>query len=150
MNTAGTSITADGQIVGGGFWPFGLPATFGQGFIWEERLGSMTVEAFLTSKGASGWPAGYNFAFVSSISSSGEWYVGWGGTNAIANQSWAVRIPQILLGDVNCDGAVDLLDVAPFVDLIVTGSFSAKADFDGNGAVNLLDVAPFVDVIAGG
>ena len=56
---------------------------------------------------------------------------------------------QVLLGDLNCDGVVDLLDVAPFVDLIINGGFSPKGDFDGDGAVNLLDVAPFVASIAG-
>ena len=56
---------------------------------------------------------------------------------------------DILLGDINCDGEVNLLDVAPFVDLISSGGFSAKGDFDGDGAVNLLDVAPFVDTLAG-
>ena len=57
---------------------------------------------------------------------------------------------EVLLGDINCDGAVNLLDVAPFVDLISSGEFSPKGDFDSNGAVNLLDVAPFVNAIAGG
>ena len=55
-----------------------------------------------------------------------------------------------LLGDVNCDGAVDLLDVQPFVALIQTGGFSTKADIDMNGVVDLLDVQPFVDLITGG
>ena len=55
-----------------------------------------------------------------------------------------------LLGDVNCDGAVDLLDVGPFVDLLTAGDFSAKADINGDGAVDLLDVGPFVDLLAGG
>ena len=55
----------------------------------------------------------------------------------------------ILMGDVNCDGMVDLLDVGPFVDLIVSGQFSAKADFNNNGAVDLLDVGPFVELITG-
>ena len=56
----------------------------------------------------------------------------------------------LLMGDINCDGAVNLLDVAPFVDLISNGLFSAKADFDGDGTVNLLDVGPFVDALSGG
>jgi hypothetical protein len=54
-----------------------------------------------------------------------------------------------LVGDVNCDGVVDLLDVAPFVDLITDGGFSAKADINGDGVVDLLDVGPFVDLIVG-
>ena len=55
-----------------------------------------------------------------------------------------------LLGDVNCDGAVDLLDVGPFVDLLTSGGFSQKADVNEDGAVDLLDVGPFVDLISGG
>ena len=60
------------------------------------------------------------------------------------------NVGPTLLGDVNCDGEVNLLDVAPFVELIINGTFSEKADFDGNGSVDLLDVAPFVDAIATG
>ncbi len=54
-----------------------------------------------------------------------------------------------LLGDVNCDGVVDLLDVGPFVDLLTIGGFDAKADIDMNGVVELLDVAPFVALLSG-
>ena len=56
---------------------------------------------------------------------------------------------DVLVGDVNCDGEINLLDVAPFVDLISTGGFSAKADINGDGTVDLLDVTPFVDLLAG-
>ena len=49
-----------------------------------------------------------------------------------------------LLGDVNCDGAVNLVDVAPFVEAILIGEFSTKADINLDGIVNLLDVGPFV------
>ena len=54
-----------------------------------------------------------------------------------------------LVGDVNGDGVVDLLDVAPFVDLILGGGFDPNADVNGDGVVDLLDVAPFVDLIGG-
>ena len=147
-NTAATSITADGRIIGGGFWPFGAPATFGAGFIWEEGVGSMTVTQFFETKGASGWPDGYTFNFVSAISPNGEWFAGWGGPGPFASQSWVVRIPQGLIGDVNLDGSVDLLDVAPFVALLEDGVFQAEADINGDGAVDLLDVAPFVNLLA--
>lgn len=53
-------------------------------------------------------------------------------------------------GDINCDGQVNLLDVAPFVDLIVDGVFSNKADINGDGQVDLLDVGPFVELLAVG
>ena len=55
----------------------------------------------------------------------------------------------ILLGDVNGDGAVDLLDVAPFVDAITTGTFVPAADVNQDGSVDLLDVGPFVDLLVG-
>lgn len=53
-------------------------------------------------------------------------------------------------GDVNGDGTIDLLDVAPFIDLLVTNGFDCSADINADGTVDLLDVAPFVDLIAGG
>lgn len=53
-----------------------------------------------------------------------------------------------LLGDVNMDGLVNLLDVAPFVELVSNGGFQAEADTNEDGMVNLLDVGPFVDLLA--
>lgn len=58
--------------------------------------------------------------------------------------------PMVLLGDVNLDGVVNLLDVAPFVTLITNTIFQAEADINQDEVVNLLDVAPFVDIITGG
>ena len=55
----------------------------------------------------------------------------------------------VLLGDVNCDGVVDLLDVSPFVDLITSGEFSSKGDINQDGVVDLLDVGPFVALLTG-
>ncbi len=57
---------------------------------------------------------------------------------------------DFVLGDVNCDGIVDLLDVAPFVELLTMGGFNAKADINQDGFVDLLDVSPFVDLLIGG
>lgn len=54
-----------------------------------------------------------------------------------------------LLGDVNCDEVVNLLDVAPFVEAITSGSFQPRADINQDGFVNLLDVAPFIDLLTG-
>ena len=56
----------------------------------------------------------------------------------------------LLLGDVNCDGEVNLLDVAPFVDLLIGGGFEPKADINQDGFVDLLDVSPFVKILTGG
>ena len=69
--------------------------------------------------------------------------------NAINNPLGICAATQTQLGDVNCDGAVDLLDVGPFVDLLINGEFLDKADINLDGEVNLLDVGPFVALISG-
>ena len=56
---------------------------------------------------------------------------------------------SFLLGDVNLDGVVDLLDVEPFIDLISGSGFQFEADINGDGLVNLLDVNPFVNILVG-
>ena len=53
-----------------------------------------------------------------------------------------------LLGDVNQDGGVSLLDVGPFTDLIDNNEFQFEADVDEDGDVNLSDVQPFVDLLS--
>ena len=59
------------------------------------------------------------------------------------------EISSVLLGDLNGDGIVSLLDVALFVDAILDGTFVAAADINGDGAVNLEDVAPFEGLLVG-
>ncbi len=56
---------------------------------------------------------------------------------------------ELLLGDVNRDGLVNLLDVQPFVDLLTSGGFQAEADINQDGVVNLLDVDPMVALLTG-
>ena len=58
-----------------------------------------------------------------------------------------ITVQNTLLGDVNCDGAVDLLDIQPLVDLLASGSYSVKADFNQDGEVTLLDVNLFVEAL---
>ena len=54
-----------------------------------------------------------------------------------------------MIGDMNCDGKVNLLDVGLFVDALSSGTFIPKADINQDGVVDLLDVAPFVDLLTG-
>lgn len=58
-----------------------------------------------------------------------------------------ILIVPFLLGDINGDGVVDLLDIAPFVDLVVRSGFQNEADINQDGSVDLLDVVPFVDLV---
>lgn len=56
--------------------------------------------------------------------------------------------PEVLLGDINLDGSVDLLDVSPFVSLLAIGEFLEHADINQDGEVDLLDVQPFVNLLS--
>ena len=53
----------------------------------------------------------------------------------------------ILVGDINCDGSINLLDIDPFVALLISEQFDPSADINEDGAVNLLDVQPFANLI---
>ena len=52
--------------------------------------------------------------------------------------------------DMNQDGAVNLLDVGPFVELLTNGTYQIEADINQDGSVSLLDVQPFVELLSGG
>ena len=56
----------------------------------------------------------------------------------------------VLIGDINLDGEINLLDVQPFVELLTTGGFQIEADINGDGFVDLLDVQPFVQLLTDG
>ena len=64
----------------------------------------------------------------------------------------AIRITSgnVLKGDVNQDGEVNLLDVQPFIDALASGTYIAEADTNCDGEVNLLDVEPFIAILSGG
>ena len=69
-------------------------------------------------------------------------------THEGAAHIYSNKILPCLLGDVNGDGAANLLDISPFVDIQSQGGFSCEADINGDGDVNLLDVVPFIEVIS--
>jgi hypothetical protein len=52
--------------------------------------------------------------------------------------------------DINYDGVINGLDVDPFVDLLLTGTYQLEADMNCDGAINGLDVDPFVAAVVGG
>lgn len=59
--------------------------------------------------------------------------------------------PSVLLGDLNNDDQVSLLDVAPFVDALTGGGgFVEEADMNCDGVLDLLDVEPFVETLIAG
>jgi hypothetical protein len=54
---------------------------------------------------------------------------------------------SIILGDMNGDCVVNLLDIDGFIDALSTGTFVAEADTNQDGLVNLNDIQPFVDLL---
>lgn len=72
-----------------------------------------------------------------------------GFSSTISDFGIAVTSPEItLLGDANCDGIVNFLDISPFIALLSSGEFKAQADVDENGEVNFLDIAPFISILS--
>ena len=55
-----------------------------------------------------------------------------------------------ILGDVDRNGAVDFLDISPFITLLSDATFQFEADMNEDGAVNFLDIAPFIEALTEG
>ena len=70
------------------------------------------------------------------------------GGQSIGSHVSLLDFQSLILGDVNGDGVVNLLDVAPFVTAISNGTYSMEADINIDGVVNLLDVNPFIDILS--
>ena len=57
----------------------------------------------------------------------------------------------IILGDVNRDGAVNFLDISPFIAALSSvGEFREEADINEDGMVNFLDISPFITLLTAG
>ena len=56
---------------------------------------------------------------------------------------------DVVLGDVDLNGVVNFLDIAPFIGVLSTVEFQAEADTNQSGEVNFLDISPFIAILAG-
>lgn len=56
-------------------------------------------------------------------------------------------ITDFLSGDVNQDGFVNFLDIAPFIDRLASGIYLQEADCNFDGVVNFLDIAAFIVIL---
>ena len=55
---------------------------------------------------------------------------------------------DMLLGDVNGDGTLNVLDVVQLVNMILSGGdISPASDVNGDGALNVLDIVQLVSLI---
>ena len=65
-------------------------------------------------------------------------------------ESDVVIVPTTdLLGDLNQDGDVNFLDLAPFIAALASNTYSAEADCNQDGVLNFLDIASFIAILTG-
>ena len=58
---------------------------------------------------------------------------------------------DVLVGDVNGDGNVNITDVTALIDILLSSSeTSAAADVNGDSSVNITDVTALIDLLLGG
>ena len=50
-------------------------------------------------------------------------------------------------GDINNDGAIDILDIVLVVNIVLSGEFNQFADLNGDGSIDILDVVQLVNII---
>ncbi len=150
VSGSANSVNNSGWILGRAFVDdsgieYGFPSGFdGADVLW---IGSevINLDAFLAPSFAAG-----TLLSVAGMNDLGDLV----GTATIPGVNHSVAfivtvVPDFLLGDVNMDGVFDLLDVAPFVNVLVTESFQIEADINGDGVVDFLDIGPFVQLLIG-
>jgi len=50
-------------------------------------------------------------------------------------------------GDINNDGAIDILDIVMVVNIVLSGEFNQFADLNGDSVINVLDIVQLVNII---
>ena len=52
-----------------------------------------------------------------------------------------------IVGDINLDGIVNVLDVVQVVNLVLVNEYEENSDLNGDGIVNVLDIVQLVNII---
>ncbi len=55
--------------------------------------------------------------------------------------------PEVIEGDLNNDGDVNILDVVLLANTVLDNSYSQEADLNSDGTVNILDIVMLVNII---
>ena len=137
VNSGVSGVSGNGSVIVGG--------SGSKPIIYTEAAGMKLLASVLTAQGVdlSNWS---ELQYVLSISPNGRYVVG-GGLNKDNDDAGFVA-KLALWGDVNQDDSLDLLDIIPFVDVLVNNGFLYEADINQDGAVDLLDVQPFVALLS--
>ena len=54
----------------------------------------------------------------------------------------------VLLGDANCDGAINFDDIGPFIALLSSDDFKPEGDTNEDGEINFSDISSFISILA--
>ena len=57
---------------------------------------------------------------------------------------------NFLLGDINEDGILNILDIVLMVNMILSNEYSVVADVNEDGFINILDIVLMVNILVGG
>lgn len=119
------------------------------GRLASDPLGTMsTIEVFESGSTSFGGRWGDYFDIALDPSDNSTFWITGQVSESFGWQTTVDSIRLVLPGDINGDGIVNLLDVAPFIDLLSQGGYNPAADINNDGVVDLLDVAPFVDLLS--
>ena len=59
----------------------------------------------------------------------------------------APAVPEVILGDVNQDAAVNFEDIPSFIEVLQAGIFLPAADCNQDGEVNFEDIPVFIELL---
>ena len=68
---------------------------------------------------------------------------------ALKELTYSISNENMLVGDINLDGSINVLDVVVLVNLILSGEVLETADINQDNSVNVLDVVTLVNLILG-
>jgi hypothetical protein len=136
-----------------------IDSTTGSGGDLGTAGGTFEIHWWTIDGGGDLWSAGGAFELAGTIGQPDAGYMS-GGVYELLGGFWAgVGLEEARLGDLNCDGAVNVFDIDPFVLALTDPESYALAypdcdymlaDINGDGLVNVFDIDPFVALLVGG
>ena len=54
---------------------------------------------------------------------------------------------DIMLGDINEDGILNILDIVTIIQLVLVDDFNPNADMNEDGILNILDIVTLIQVV---
>lgn len=70
------------------------------------------------------------------------------GSGSVARLTLTRIVPNLLLGDVNEDGDLNFLDIAPFISILSAADYQLEADINEDRVVDFLDISPFIVLLS--